>query len=193
MKSGPGQEHLVEGTILEICAQYVFSDPEKRREFLRDNQAAHDRVVIVFYRRNPKLRDVYEKFITQLPLWALSDGLGARTKQAPPAPEQQPQQKQQKGGGNQQHAKAAPPLSTLDSEHIQLIFAFKVCLGMQALAADEVASQKGRKHPEAAGDKIIRETIERMRSASPFEKGKKALETGGKAASDFIDGLLEEI
>lgn len=193
VKSRPGQEHIVEGTILEICAPYILRDPEDRKIFLKNNLTAHDRVANDFYRRNPAQRDTYERFLTQLPWWALSDGLGARTKQAPPMAAQQPQQQsKQKGGGNQQQ-KATPPPSSIDSDHVKLMMIFKVCLGIQAQAADEAARQKGRKKPETAGDKIIVETIDRMRSASPFEKGKKALETGSKAASDFVDGFLDEI
>ncbi|MEN9405104.1 MAG: hypothetical protein RLY47_63 [Candidatus Parcubacteria bacterium] len=195
VKSRPGQEHIVEGAIIEVAAPYILTPTTKREEFLETNKAAHDRVAIVFYRRNPKLRDLYEKFITQLPWWALSDGLGGRTKQAPPAPApqaQQQQQKQQKSGGNPPD-KSAQPAGTLDSEHVRLMMAFKICLGMQALAADADASMKGRKNPESAGDKIIRETIERMRSASPFDKGKKALEKGGKNVGDFTEGFFDEI
>jgi|GEM_PF-6634340 len=192
MKGRPGQEHIVEATILEICAPYILRNAKERETFLTNNLEAYDRVAIDFYRRNRELRDTYEKFLLQLPWWALSDGLGARTKQVPPVSAPQPQQSQKKGGG-QQPNKATPPPTTLDGENVRLMMIFKVCLGIQALAADKDAADKGRKKPKVTGDRIIVETIDRMRSASPFDKGKKALETGGKAASDFIDGFLEEI
>lgn len=192
MKGRPGQEHIVEATILEICAPYILRDAEQRKTFLTDAPAAHDRVAIDFYRRNPKLKDTYEKFLMQLPWWALGDGLGARTKQAPPVSAPQPQQSQKKGGG-QQPNKATPPPTTLDSDNIRTLMIFKACLGMQALAADKEAADKGRKKPKVAGDRIIVETIERMRSASPFEKGKQALEKGGKSAGDFVAGFFDEI
>lgn len=66
-------------------------------------------------------------------------------------------------------------------------------MGKKALAADRVATKAGKRSPRLAGDKVILQAIERFEQASLLDKGKKALETGGKAASDFIDGFLEEI
>lgn len=182
VKRGPTQEHLVEAAIIDITAPYIMLPPDKRDSFLTSpkSRKALKRVTEDFYGHcSPSDKDLYEKVLGQQPWYALcDDGLGTRRQ-----PQQAQLVPQQKKGQRGQQPVAAQTPDMLDSSHLKLYIALKVCLGLRAMDADNFDTTG------STGDAVIMEGIQRIRQASAGEKAQRA----AVGTVGFLADLLETI